>query len=530
MRHWINLSAWMSLPKGPSSPRWVWGLNCCLLGLACGGCSMLTNRSASSGTASPVNSLLNAGDSELAAAAPGSVANPPAKSIRFDGHEVLLGSSKPQELPPRELDRRLGELLEAQKRFSAHRLIAQNQSAAEQLLWELAGQSNSREKRRLLADALSRGVDPAVSWNGFLAQADMKSQPANAYYSLRNAFASRLRSQQPSDAECEQLRTAAQAVGHPLATIDALHLFGVRELVANRNAWAEALFLQGAEVAEKNRDDQRAANAWTMVLVTAQANGDTAQAERSWLKAIELQVQFEQSANNDSLHPFWSRAAELRPGQTSWPNAVAGVLMRQASEVDCPLDSDSQVELIVHAALGADAYATNHPQIALVHLKQAEQHATPEQVLWLRIAQGRCLASLGQTPAAAALLSSPAASSKPEIASAALAAIGSAKLHAGAYQQGAQLLHKALGETATRWPSRTHSEADLALATLIIGETDAGVERLAAVQQKFEAEGNIAALLDSLENHRELCEHEGRLEEATQIRSRIATLERGAAL
>ena len=174
----------------------------------------------------------------------------------------------------------------------------------------------------------------------------MNPKESNAYHALRNSFAERLRTQQPTNDECDRLRSAAQAARHPLATIDALHLFGVRELVVGRHAWAEALFLQAAEVAEQNRDYQRSAGAWSMVVLTAQASGDASKGENAWSNSIEQQLKYEQgSAAHLTLNPFWARAAELRPAQSQWPNTVAAVLYRFATEVDCSLSAESPAEL-----------------------------------------------------------------------------------------------------------------------------------------------------------------------------------------
>lgn len=496
-----------------------------LCALLLSGCSAFNSRSKDASPSDSSRSLLGAIES-AEKTDQGVVANPPARSIRFDGQEIILGSSTVQEMSSTELDRQLSDLLVAEKLFSARQLIEQNRSTAEQLLWKLAGQPPAQQKVQLITAVLSAGVDPAVSWKGWLAQAAMQRREANTYYSLRNAFAERLRTEQPTDQECEQLRTAAQAVKHPLATIDALHLFGVRELVAGRNAWAEALFRQAAEVAEHNRDYQRAASAWSMVVLTAQMSADHDKAEQSWQQSVAQQIRYEQSAKNKALHPFWARAAELQPTGVQWPEAVAAVLLDATHDSDCPLADQSTPELVVQVALASAAYSATKPQIALIHYKQAEQQAAPEQVMWLKIAQGRCLASLGQTSAAAALLSSPASQKNGDIAAAAKAAIGSAKLQSGAYQQGAQLLHKSLSDNAGAWPSRSQSEADLALAMLIIGDTDEGLARMVSVQKTFESEGNIVALLRSLENQLELAQHEEHTDQVEQLRERIRELER----
>ncbi len=52
---------------------------------------------------------------------------------------------------------------------------------------------------------------------------------------------------------------------------------------------------------------------------------------------------------------------------------------------------------------------------------------------------------------------------------------GQHKVQAGAYQQGAQLLNKALTDSAgSVWATRNQALADLALAQLIIGDTEPG--------------------------------------------------------
>lgn len=455
------------------------------------------------------------------------VANPPATTIRFDGREVVLGTAEKPSLTPEQLNEQLIALLLHGKRYSASRLVAVNMPVAEQLLWELAGQSQAREQTELIASVLSVGMDPAVSWNGMLAQATNLPAAAAIYYSKRNQFARKLQAEEPSEAECEQLRLAAQGLKHPLVMIDALHLYAVRELVAGRHAWAESLLLQAIDLAERNRDNGRAADMCLMATVTAQATGELKKSQNAWLKAIEYQVAFQATSDGRFDIAFWKRANELRPTGTPWPQVVSQSLAEHAKFVGCKLTSHTPPELVVHCVFGTSDYMAGNPQLALIHFKQAEGVARPDDVLWLRIAQGKCLAALGQTQAAAALLSSPAVGSQEVAAAAALAALGSAKLQSGAYQQGAQLLHKALSESANlNWSTRSSAEADLALATLIIGDTDEGLKKLQAVRRKFAAEGDIDAQLHTLKNEIEILELEGRDADVARVKQEILMLER----
>ncbi len=455
------------------------------------------------------------------------VANPPATTIRFDGREVVLGTAESSSLTTEQLSQELTALLQQGKRYSASRLVALHMPVAEQLLWELAGQSHAKEQTALIASVLSVGMDPAVSWNGMLAQAQTLPAAAVIYYAKRNQFARKLQSEEPTESECEQLRLAAQGLKHPLVMIDALHLYAVRELVAGRHGWAESLLLQAIDLAERNRDNGRAADMCLMATVTAQASGELKKSQNAWLKAIEFQVAIQNTSDRRIDIAFWKRANELRPTGTPWPQVVSQSLSEHAKFAGLKLTSQTPPELVLHCVFGTSDYKSGNPQLALIHFKQAESLARPDDVLWLRIAQGKCLAALGQTQAAAALLSSPAVSSQEVAAAAAMAALGSAKLQAGAYQQGAQLLHKALSESANlSWSTRSSAEADLALATLIIGDTDQGLKRLETVRQKFAAEGDIDAQLHTLQNEIRILELEGREADVTRVSQEILVLER----
>ncbi len=457
------------------------------------------------------------------------VANPPATTIRFDGSEVVLGTVDSARMTTEQLNDKLRSLVEKNKLHSATKLVGQNMTIAEQLLWELIGQRTENERCELIAHVLSQGIDPAVSWNGMLAQSKAVPAAAAIYYAHRRNFSKKLQVEQPSDAECEQLRIAAQGLKHPLPMIDALHLCAVREMVAGRHAWAESLLLQAIELAERNRDLARAADMCLMASVTAQATGEHKKSAVAWTKAVEYQLATKSNATQRFDISFWQRADKLRPAGAVWPQLVSQVLQERASFVGCNLNSDSPPELVLYCVFASAEYAAGNPQLALIHFKKAESLARPDDVVWLRIAQGKCLAALGQTQAAAAILSAPAGGTQSTAAAAAMAALGSAKLQSGAYQQGAQLLHKALNDSPSlSWSTRNSAEADLALAFLIIGDTEEGLQKLAAAQHKFKVDGDIDGLLHSLENELEIAKLEARAEDVNRLSQDIAALEQAA--
>jgi len=164
--------------------------------------------------------------------------------------------------------------------------------------------------------------------------------------------------------------------------------------------------------------------------------------------------------------------------------------------------------------------------LALLNLKKAETLALGDDVLWLRIAESKCLASIGQSEAAVAILSGPATNPQPAISCAATAALGSVKLQAGAYQQGAQLLNKALKKsTDSDWPSKTQAVADLAIAQLIIGNTDQGLASVHEAQSQFQANADFPSLIQSMENELRLLDHEGRRNDSSALQERMAAIE-----
>jgi len=165
-------------------------------------------------------------------------------------------------------------------------------------------------------------------------------------------------------------------------------------------------------------------------------------------------------------------------------------------------------------------------QLALLNLKKAETLASGDDVLWLRIAESKCLASIGQSEAAVAIVSGPATSPQQAISCAATAALGSVKLQSGAYQQGAQLLNKALKKsTDSDWPSKTQAMADLAIAQLIIGNTDQGLASVHEAQSQFQANADFPSLIQSMENELRLLDHEGRRNDSSALQERIAAIE-----
>lgn len=491
------------------------------------GCSILTNTLTSTSLVQHVAELSAGGGSEVALASgeKSKVANPPARTIRFDGHEIVLGTAESQVLDTDKLLELLEPLVSESRFQSAANLVERHRESSERLLAERWATSAADPVVKLVANVLSkRSTKPAISWNSLLKLAKEQPHAAKNYLELRNAFATEMQTSDPSNDKATQLQQAAQKVGHPLVRVDALRLLGLRELVADRNAWAESLCRQAVEVATKSGNPLLAAELLLLVAESARRSDQNALANEAWTLAVNTHLSFWKKEQSIDVS-FWLLAEHIRPESLAWPEDLTDVIGSHAASIGCSLDGDA--EMVLWASIAQAQFDRGEMQMALVNFKRAETLSDGDNAMWLRIAQSKCLAGMGQAPAAAAILSSPAASNNTTISAAATAAMGSIKLQAGAYQQGAQLLHKALTQSAAAdWPTKNQSLADLALAQLIIGETDSGLVALHTVQTQFEKSGDKARLVQSLENELRLLEHEHRDNEAIAIKARITQLER----
>ena len=492
------------------------------------GCSILTNSNLSPATllrhVTDMSSPDSTSNSESAQGT-NKVANPPARTIRFDGHEIVLGDAESQAIDSDKLLGMIEPLIAAERFQSASRVVERFREAGERLLAERWATSADDPAIKLVASVLSKRFTKAdANWSSLLKFAKQQPIAAKNYLELRNAFATNLQTNDPSNDDATQLQQAAIKVGHPLVKIDALRLLGLRELVAERNGWAESLCRQAIEQAAQAGNPLLTADLWLMVAESARRSDQATLAAEAWTKAVDLHL----SACKNQ-HPvdvsFWLFADHARPESSSWPTELIDAIGKHATAVGCSLDDDA--EMVLWTAVAQAQFDRGEMQLALVNFKKAETLAGATNNLWLRIAQSKCLAGMGQAPAAAAILSGPASSSDTVLSAAATAAMGSIKLQAGAYQQGAQLLHKAITQSAaTEWPTKNQSLADLALAQLIVGDTEPGLVALHAAQTQFEEAGEKELLVQALDNELRLLEHEHRDAEVVNLRARILQLER----
>ncbi len=452
------------------------------------------------------------------------VANPPARTIRFDGHEIVLGNAESQPLSTDQLLEMLEPLVKEDRAYSASLVVERFRESSERLLAERWATSANDPVVKLVANVLSkRSNKPESSWNALLRFAKEQPNTAKHYLELRNAFASDLQSKDPSDDAAAQLQQAALKVAHPLVRVDALRLLGLRELVADRHAWSESLCRQSVEIANQAGNPLLAAEMGLMVAEAARRSEQPEHANKAWIDAVNLHLA--NCKRGQSLDvSFWLLAEHIRPESQAWPDDLADAMNAHCTNLG--LSSEDGTEVLFWSAIAQTQLERSEMQQALINFKKAETLATGNNKMWLRVAQSKCLAGMGQTPAAAAILSGPAACENVEIST--------PRPHHGKHQASGWRLptRNTTPPQSTQpifgieWPTKNQAKADLALAQLIIGDSEPGLQALHEVQSQLEKSGERRLLIQSLNNELRLLEHERRDSDIALVKSRIAQLER----
>jgi tetratricopeptide (TPR) repeat protein len=332
------------------------------------------------------------------------VANPPARTLRFDGHEIVLGETEHEVIDTARLVGMLGPLIEKQKFQTAANLIARYRETGERLLLERWATGADNEVVQLVADVLSRrSPQSEANWKSLLAIARQQKTQAVQYQAHRNSFAEELKTSEPSNETAEALLAAALKVQHPLVRIDAFRLLGLRELVAGRHAWAESQFRQGIEQAMATGGHRIAADLWLMVAESARRGNQGAATSQAWNNALDLHLTTYRADEPVDIG-FWQLADKTRPALFEWPEEVGQLLASHLAATGCSTESP---EMVLWTTVAQAQYDRGEFQTALVNFKRAETLSREPNVKWLRIAQARCLAGMGQAPAAAAILRCP---------------------------------------------------------------------------------------------------------------------------
>lgn len=309
----------------------------------------------------------------------------------------------------------------------------------------------------------------------------------------------------------------ARRSGRPMLLVDALQFAGVVRLLADEPRPAAALLEEAARLAGPHAPHQ-AVHALLLASEARRRAEDHAGADQLWTNAVVVAADLFAQSQPLVDPTFWDRAMYLQPVGLSWPQPVTARLLELPGKPGLPAPlrmlaevvsasrrspEDLSTGALLHALVGFHRLDRGEPQAGLVAVKRAESGLTPPTALaWCRLAEARALDAMDQAPAATAVLMQLASKNDAGAASrAALAELGSLKVRQGSTLQGAALLKQALeSQPPMDWPGRAAAEADIGLALLIAGDERGGLASLKRAQARFEADGDMAALAQSLWN------------------------------
>lgn len=500
----------------------------------------------------------------------------PAKTpdVRVDGRMAVVGDARHHGLSVPEFVTQISGLLEREHYRSAQAVTMLHLNTATSWL-------ENRWYDPLDADFsvlqfVARSLDEQLRCEvgqGYLALLQMGlpgDATANQYVSLRNQVQQRLQAID-TDAEvagqtlANQFTAAADMLQHPLLRIESRRLASIVLLLDGDPAAGLQQMVAAAEIAHSSGHWRQASACWLSACDLARRAADQQTEAIAWQRAIGQQLDSYQNGSGLFDLEFWLDADEVRPAEAAWPERCQELLIATADLIPEHIPKQrSQHEQIpaalsVRLAIAAGLLERGEPQAALVHIKQAAVLASVELQPWLRIAEAKCLVAIGAQPAGIATLLANAQADVPQIRRASMAALGSIRLHSGAFQQGYAALGKAFEtenteragappetnapETTEResqaallvasnmdWPGATAALADYALAMIIVGQIESGLEHLRLAQKYTLSTANqkparILQYRQMLENEIRFCNAEQRLEEAQRASSRLRDFE-----
>ena len=174
---------------------------------------------------------------------------------------------------------------------------------------------------------------------------------------------------------------------------------------------------------------------------------------------------------------FWLAALETEPAKSSWPDGLSQRCLPQRSWVGCRFAATSPANCSCGRRLATHTWqpATS---TGTTSIQGGGKVCRSDDRLWLRIAQSECLASLSQTqPSGSAKYTTRIG--QPRVAAAANAALGSAKLQSGAFQQERGVRQGIVG--SCRGMAQANSGGSRSsFGQLIMGDVEAGFRALHA--------------------------------------------------
>lgn len=465
---------------------------------------------------------------------------PGPKEVRYGGKALDLGEVGPAALTPEKMFVRVQELIPKGESKRIARIVDRHPDVALELLNEASPEqcgTTALETIAVIYDQNCTRTDAAFGWKAMIADREKHPARYERYLRDRQRFEERLQTGRPVDALAIRLEAPKDAPG-PMLAMECYRLQGLAHLMNNEPQKAIEPFKKGVELA-KGGHPLPATQLSLWLSEAHRRSGDAKKADERWRQAVEI-ASAQLAVDRPVADPIlWERIAYLRPVSEKWPDDTQRSLARfndrlgiHAEENDLLAVSfvpNGQVvndEVHLWARIGDWRLERSEPQQALVAFKRAESMCSDEATRgWLRLAEARALAELGQNTSAAALLTVLIGQTKSPVVQPAMAMFGALKLQDGSIQQGFLLLRKAVeGDDKNTWAFRSQAEADLGLAYLMLDDEAKGLHWLHSAQKKFESEGANDLLVQSLENEAAFLDHKNRNKEAKEVRNRLKVL------
>lgn len=442
----------------------------------------------------------------------------------------------------KERSRVRGELLEqleqltAQERYTSARVLVWRHP---EIALDLLQSSTTESIRPGTWQTLARAYDDLTApqpgqlgrqpngWSEVVRLRLAGDQAVTDYFQQRQTYVARLESGTSSAAGEKALLQSARGLS-PLLQMDALSLSALQHLIEDRPQQAVETCQQAITLAQQHAPDRQA----ELLLFLSDAQRRSGQPElavQSWQQSVLLGAELLKRPLPIADPNYWEQAAYHRPAHHRWPQGVEQQLLL-SSGLHVQPDGNGNVseavaETAVWACIGRWRLERNEPDPALVAFKRAETNiADPTLQAELRLAQAEAMFRLEQIGAATAILVSLSKQDSPELATRALALLGSMKLQAGQTQVGYNLLQRAISSDL-QWSGRAQAEADFGLACLLHEEEANGLKWLHAAQRRFEMQGDLDLLAKCLYNESEYFKAKKQKSQAEALTARLKQVE-----
>ena len=460
--------------------------------------------------------------------------------VKVDAHGQPLRDGQLTSPAVPELLQRADSLLADERRLSLRHEVAQRMDTAVEMLRGLTEDQAPLPATKAIATAYDEllSIPAGNGWSAIVEAAQSRQPAVVAYAKERRDWLDSLRQGVVRSLDGKSLSQAAAQTPGKMLIVDAWQLRGVTALVSNEPTKAVEAFEQARQISTAI-DPYQTVQIGLLLSDALRRAERSPEADQVWQATVSAAGQLVERTPMVIDPGFWDKASYLRPVSLMWPDDVVARLERRGPFIVAEANRGTpklgpelnrlpgDQEAIVWAWIGASLLERAETQSALVAFKRAESSAQNESLrLSCRLQQAHALARLGQSAAATALLVTLSGDKEPAISKAAMAALGSLKLHQGDLSAAHRLLAKALDEgTPAVWPDRAQSEADFGLVTIMRGDNANGLQRLHNAQRQFESQGDQLSLARSLWNEQKFLEHTGKKDEALAVQRRWKTIE-----